>query len=418
MTSFTFTLVKLTLTAGTIWTKATHLDTDSEFEIYTTDSTAAVRWTIFVVSTNWNTTDTLVIEWEVDVFRNTDIWIIKKLKDWESIVTDNWREIWISKIEPNTIPVFLVNNSIRDEETERNIALNEDEAEVSEIIPTCTPSEIPNLITWIKTIITCDAYWNSIEDKYCIDNTKDFNADKTACININCVDVDWEQVCEEIDWYTLVWYAPYNNLWNVKLYKSLWNIEPFTEYIVDSSCHWISYQCSSNKDTFWAIAYNKYNSFVEYNSNKWILINNDWSSDKLKYSLSDFPTSDNDIYRIELNVRAVDLNQTWWRYIFDNQDNKWLYINKISWSNYFQIRYNWNLLCYDWWATPCNFSFAGVEDETQFETIRVTNWEEIEIGWGEFTIPWVTTNYLYLGSKNNFEKHFNWIIDYLKIYRN
>ena len=43
MTSFTFTLVKLTLTAGTIWTKATHLDTDSEFEIYTTDSTAAVR---------------------------------------------------------------------------------------------------------------------------------------------------------------------------------------------------------------------------------------------------------------------------------------------------------------------------------------------------------------------------------------
>ncbi|NCO01598.1 MAG: hypothetical protein GW906_07190 [Epsilonproteobacteria bacterium] len=39
--------MKLTLTTGTIWTKATHLNDSSNFEVYTTDSTAAVRGTIF-----------------------------------------------------------------------------------------------------------------------------------------------------------------------------------------------------------------------------------------------------------------------------------------------------------------------------------------------------------------------------------
>jgi hypothetical protein len=35
--------VKLILESGMIWNKAASLDEESEFEIYTTDSTAAVR---------------------------------------------------------------------------------------------------------------------------------------------------------------------------------------------------------------------------------------------------------------------------------------------------------------------------------------------------------------------------------------
>ena len=285
MTSFTFTLVKLTLTSWTIWTKATHLDTDSEFEIYTTDSTAAVRWTIFVVSTNWNTTDTLVIEWEVDVFRNTDIWIIKKLKDLESIVTDNWREIWISKIEPNTIPVFLVNNSIRDEETEINIELNE--AEVNEVIPTCTPSESIDTITWIRTTISCNAFWNSIEAKSCIDNTKGFNADETACININCVDVDWEQVCEEIDWLNLFAYAPYEVKWHLEMYGDNWIIKKadgwniFEQAQITNNTYDLTSYCD-NITTTWSP--NNYFSFCRSWLTEWIFIDSSWTNEFLKYS--------------------------------------------------------------------------------------------------------------------------------------
>jgi hypothetical protein len=41
------TKVQLVLQSGMIWNKAASLDDESEFEIYTIDSTAAVRGTIF-----------------------------------------------------------------------------------------------------------------------------------------------------------------------------------------------------------------------------------------------------------------------------------------------------------------------------------------------------------------------------------
>ncbi|MFK7779608.1 MAG: FecR domain-containing protein, partial [Candidatus Gracilibacteria bacterium] len=43
------TIVKIGLTAGKIWTRATKLNDQSSFEVYTTDTTAAVRGTIFGV---------------------------------------------------------------------------------------------------------------------------------------------------------------------------------------------------------------------------------------------------------------------------------------------------------------------------------------------------------------------------------
>ena len=64
-----FTKIKLALSSGTIWNKATDLDDDSEFEIYTTDATAAVRWTIFGVKkdSSSNYTNITVKEWEVTI---------------------------------------------------------------------------------------------------------------------------------------------------------------------------------------------------------------------------------------------------------------------------------------------------------------------------------------------------------------
>ena len=63
-----FTNIKLTLWAWTIWNKATSLDDNSDFEIYTTDASAAVRWTIFWLQKSiWNDTNITVKEWKVSV---------------------------------------------------------------------------------------------------------------------------------------------------------------------------------------------------------------------------------------------------------------------------------------------------------------------------------------------------------------
>jgi len=63
------TKIQLVLRAGAIWTKASRLDESSQFEIYTTDITAAVRGTIFGVRKD-GTTNVTVLEGEVEVEKN------------------------------------------------------------------------------------------------------------------------------------------------------------------------------------------------------------------------------------------------------------------------------------------------------------------------------------------------------------
>ena len=62
------TVIKLTLSAGKIWTRATHLNDNSEFEVFTSDSAAAVRWTIFWVIKTIDSTESIIIEWEIDLY--------------------------------------------------------------------------------------------------------------------------------------------------------------------------------------------------------------------------------------------------------------------------------------------------------------------------------------------------------------
>lgn len=59
--------IKLALSAGSIWSKATHLDNDSEFEVYTTDTSAAVRWTVFWVEKWGSHSNVVVVVWKVEV---------------------------------------------------------------------------------------------------------------------------------------------------------------------------------------------------------------------------------------------------------------------------------------------------------------------------------------------------------------
>jgi len=89
-----FTKIKLSLESGVIWTKATSLEQDwtneSQFDVYTADTSAAVRWTIFWVEKETGNTNIIVEIWKVNVY----IWdkLIKEIKveAWE---TATWSKI-------------------------------------------------------------------------------------------------------------------------------------------------------------------------------------------------------------------------------------------------------------------------------------------------------------------------------------
>ena len=118
------TLVKLSLWAWTIWTKATHLNDESEFEVYTTDSTAAVRWTIFWVSKDevWDT-EILVLDWKVAVLKNdeqkTEIVVLEK-NEKASIVNEVKTADTTNRIWTIDESKFNVQVDIRGEETVMN----------------------------------------------------------------------------------------------------------------------------------------------------------------------------------------------------------------------------------------------------------------------------------------------------------
>lgn len=80
------TKVQLALINGTLWTKATKLSNTSEFEVLTTDSAAAVRWTIFWVKKEPTKTTTQVGVWSVNV---RDISSFTDLSDLLSKIASN-----------------------------------------------------------------------------------------------------------------------------------------------------------------------------------------------------------------------------------------------------------------------------------------------------------------------------------------
>ncbi len=90
------TKVRLFLSSWEIITKATSLNTGSEFQIHTPDTTAAVRWTLFSVSydTINNKTTVSVAKWTVEIQEKTNTI--------NNLIPINWVWFAISKWEKNT----------------------------------------------------------------------------------------------------------------------------------------------------------------------------------------------------------------------------------------------------------------------------------------------------------------------------
>jgi len=150
------TLVKLVLSTGTIWTKATNLNQEwdaSEFEVYTSDSTAAVRGTIFSVKKTGTETETVVIEWNVELFETinyVEVLQWQEAEKWANITTTDELKVdksrwekpkvkivrkspwsWVVS-ETTTVdgsknpPAFKTNKSVRSEDSETVIRKEND----------------------------------------------------------------------------------------------------------------------------------------------------------------------------------------------------------------------------------------------------------------------------------------------------
>jgi len=201
------TLIKLSLWAWTIWTKATNLDEESEFEIYTTDSTAAVRWTIFSVTkdTVLDRTQINVIDWTIEVYEKVEeeeiienVLVVEEVKKiitaWEKIVIENdepieetntlildevEKEIFIEKLDE----AFEVYEDIRDDETLANVEI--EYIEQVELQSTGTTDEETQDTSTDTPVI---------EEPTCNDNEK-FSTSLDKCvtnlIELNDYDSDW-----------------------------------------------------------------------------------------------------------------------------------------------------------------------------------------------------------------------------------
>jgi len=183
------TFVKLTLTTGTIWTKATHLDDKSEFQIYTQDSTAAVRWTIFWVKKDSTATEIIVIEWKVEVTKNdnyeTNIAdLIKdesiKVIDWENQGNSTLNSTDFTNIDDNFTTqedirwvetMAMINKEI-EERASNQTTNNPNDTNTNSWADTSTPEPIPTEpiittctiweLTWTISDWKCTAFQNNI----------------------------------------------------------------------------------------------------------------------------------------------------------------------------------------------------------------------------------------------------------------
>lgn len=226
------TNIKLFLNAWSLWTQATKLDKESNFEVYTQDTTASVRWTVFRVrAQGWNT-DVAVYLWEVEVIKN---WNSQILKSWEAT---NW------EADITEIPEFSKPDNNINEEIDEIPLLTEDEETYTSDDGACYVEG-----NRVENGNEVDVY----KSKICSENGERESITK-KCDNWNMVyegnieDIEeyihYNKECEEIkiektkdcDEELLdEWQAVYNNKYSI--YNN-WNYDDEWKYFKDFDINW------------------------------------------------------------------------------------------------------------------------------------------------------------------------------------
>ena len=381
--------------------------------------------------TTW-TTDTVVIEWKVEVTKTTNNTPITTLIDNQSIKTKNSVQYWTPTLNEhhyeNIKHKFKVIKDIRGEET---VSMIKKEIENRQLItannpiaptwnPTWNPAWIPtwnpawnpvwnpvwnpawtNQGDWTNQNANED--WTTRNEDWTIPNQNQV----TTCTFI----VDWEEMCNEkitlASWneLPLYAYAPYNIKWNINLYKESWKFTLKSSSIIGvSNPNNLPWYCANNST-------NKHDSFcIDWNT-KWIMIDKDNNNDDfIKYSNLDLNWN----FAIEMRVRVPE------------SDNKTHYLLH-AWPNFKFYIYDWYLY-YKKWTNTSQLSNLLQLNIWQFNTVSIKKeWSEVSLkvnGWS-----WVDTGMTF---NDNIENLYVWavhawwdiymsqindIIDYVKIYK-
>jgi type II secretory pathway pseudopilin PulG len=246
------TLVKLSLWAWTIWTKATHLNNKSEFEVYTTDSTAAVRGTIFWVKKDSLTTPTevFVVDWEVEVYKNDEektkiIDLTKdesvKVLEWQNEGTATLQNIDYTNIENN----FIVWEDIRGAETVAMI--NQEATATADTGVVNTPVNTSCILDWI-TIVNWESYNFSIENSVTAPATCHY--EERTCDNwiLSWHDTYVYSNCEVVTPNDCIWWDRLMS-WNTYTYNAILNWATWNANYIETITWWNithSYELSCN----------------------------------------------------------------------------------------------------------------------------------------------------------------------------
>lgn len=256
------TKIQLVLKAGAIWTKASRLDESSQFEVYTTDITAAVRGTIFGVTKNLASTNVTVLEGEVEVEKNsawTEKNLIEELEEngelisWEEPVYVSW---WFPEFMYSSDESYI---SVEAWKSPFGITLWERTSAEEETLDTppnldnlnqAQPSTINDGIDPISSNTSIDCQYSFMLDGQCVENNL---SDR---------------------WWTLVAYAPFEK---------------------DTQLHF--------KDVNWNLANNEWiqNGTLGFQSGGVFV-----EDGTLSYNISKFDLGDN--FAIEAEVKGEDLN--------------------------------------------------------------------------------------------------------------
>lgn len=333
------TKIKVQLSAGDIWTRATKLDDESSFEIWTQDAEASVRWTIFWVNYIWNNTSVMVEEWIVDV-KILERTTVETVESWEYLQysKDGWetstRDIEWSEYQQNK-PVFTDPNVEINVNTENNVELRQ-ELERLGII------EKSEEIAWNYNSTTTER--DSISENSVLSNLDSTIIDgQQTCTDDNkSIFKKWGIItCEDkIDDYELYAYAPYNS--NFTYYLS-------NDTYIDEKSIWYNTTINFDNDVlsiweWWYVKYeglNLWNDFIIEMEVKWSDLNRtDGNYYLLWYKWENKPylnLSDGKLstwyYDSEMRLRTVNYIE-----LLDNNNNSIL-DNNIKYK--IRVKYNW-----------------------------------------------------------------------------
>ena len=441
------TLVKLALWAGTIWTRATNLNEESEFEIYTTDSTAAVRWTEFWVS-KMNTdilgsgtgTEILVLEWEVDVVPASN-----PINDSNILLSDTELEFEI----PSNINLRKT-VQVTGTEAKKLKSKKEDSSRI--VTDDWNKLSHPNIKEFlepkkergniVEELVMVQAGLGSSSSSSSSSSSTSGWATPAFQLPWNFITIpgEWGEYGNQVlAWsgWSMIWYAPYNvvnwnliNIGNVNNPSQPETLESFKMYKYWTGSFELEKASNLNNpsDLNWTLVFNNWAitklSFTDhnfYNVNTWStnetgVYVDDTLGYKLEYHL---PENYYDSFAVEVNIRWAALKRGWIHALFSFQSDLRVWIEggdlklkiglndkiNISQSNFSSLVDN------QFYSVIMSRKFNGSDFDYNLEVVWVINWTDTNN-----SANITDTDHLYIWSKQNASEWWD-IINYVKLYK-